>query len=196
MLQHGSCATEGCSPPLRRAAEAPLCGTGIASGRLRSARPAVVREGGTIDSDQTHSRELRHLLPTTVYLLRTSGFAGRGFLVLALLALFVVLARPICDLSHLQGAASHGDAPFVADYFGGEAPSHDDSEPCCTSIDDASLVGGTLAFAPDIKSFSAVPVAQSFSTTYLTRPSVRAAFPPDRPPLSRPYYARSARILI
>lgn len=115
---------------------------------------------------------------------------------LALLALFVVLARPICDISHVQGPASHGHAPAVADNFGDGAANHGEPEPCCETVDDASLVGATAAFALDAKLASVAPLAQNGSARHLGRRSPRAPIPPDRPPLSRPYHARSARLLI
>lgn len=129
-------------------------------------------------------------------LFRNSNQARGAFVALALLALFVVLARPICDVSHAHGAAWHDPTLGVANDFGAQVPGHDDSDSCCSSVDEASLADGAIGFASHIKSPSAVSLAQHSSTSHLSRPSFRASVPPDRPPVTRPYYARSARILI
>ena len=129
-------------------------------------------------------------------LFRNSNQARGAFVALAFLALFVVLARPVCDVSHAHGATWHDQTLGVLNYLGAEAPSHDDSDPCCSSVDEASLVGEVMAFAPDIKSPSVVPFAHYSSESHVSRTSLRTPVPPDRPPVTRPYYARSARILI
>lgn len=128
-------------------------------------------------------------------LLRTSGSARTAFGALAFLALLVVLTRPICDLAHSPGAALHDSGLGAESHFGAQVPSHDDSEPCCASVGEESLAFGSIAFVPDVRSPSAV-LAQYVPTGDVNRVSFRSPRPPDRPPVTRPYYARSARILI
>ena len=124
------------------------------------------------------------------------GAARRLFLALALLALGVVLARPICDASHAKGAPFlEGGLAAAAHYSDGQAAHHDDSDPCCVSVDDASLVVGTTALVSDAKP-PALPMAQASSAWRSTPRSLDPAIPPDQPPMSRPYHARSSRLLI
>lgn len=118
-----------------------------------------------------------------------------GFVVLAFFALMAVLARPICDAAHSPGSALHDSGRAGASYVDAEAAGHDDSETCCTTVDDGSLVVGTILLVPDVRSPSAVALAKAPSTRDLNRPSFRAPLPPERPPITRPYHARSARIL-
>ena len=97
------------------------------------------------------------------------------FVLLALLAVWAVLASPICDA---LGAA-------------GEVHQED----CCASVDDGSPVppaAATFAFEPSV--FAPLPLPRWREWRAVTSPAV--AIPPDHPPLTRPYHARSARILI
>jgi hypothetical protein len=100
---------------------------------------------------------------------------ARGvFGLLALLAVSAALAQAFCDLQDVK--ALH----------------HDD---CC-----ASLEAGVLA----VPSTAAIPTGTPAPVLApaawpLWRPAalmLSAHIPPDRPPLTRPYHARSARILI
>ena len=122
---------------------------------------------------------------------------ARGvFILLALLALLVVLARPICDLSRFQDVASHDGA--LASYSG-ENPSHDDgSEPCCASVEDGSLAVPATAVTGDAKSSAATLPTEISNAAWpaQVRWAAGQLIPPDHPPIWRSYHARSARILI
>lgn len=117
--------------------------------------------------------------------------ARRGFAVLALLALALVLARPICD-AYEVGAGS----PGVGQLAGGEQSNHNDLDPCCASIDDGTPLASVNAASP-AKAPIAVLVLAFHEGTWSSATQVPvAAIPPDCPPLLRPYHARTARILV
>jgi len=117
--------------------------------------------------------------------------------VLALLALSLVLARPICDVYQLQGSSSHSGTSVAANHAHGEASHHEDSEPCCASIEDGTLVVPAAVATPAVKSPASLLVATASLPGWLdATPFPAEAIPPHRPPDSQPYYARSARILI
>jgi hypothetical protein len=127
----------------------------------------------------------------------TLKLARPGFVVFALLALSLVLARPVCDAYHLQGGPSQSGPVADAGHALGEALHHEDSAPCCASLEDGALAVPATVAIPAVK----LPASLLAATASL--PGWRAAtlllaaeIPPDRPPVSRPYYARSARILI
>jgi hypothetical protein len=93
---------------------------------------------------------------------------------LALLAVSAALAGPICDAFELP----------------------DDAHPesCCTSLNDRAPVppvAASFTFEPP----SSVPLPGAWPANWraVTWPGI--AIPADRPQLTRPYYARSARIL-
>ena len=122
--------------------------------------------------------------------------ARRGFVVLALVALFVVLARPLCDAYHWQGLPQSGPA-LAAVHAIGEAPPHGHSELCCASMQDGTLVVPANAVTAAFKSpAAAVPAAVFLPGWRAASFSLTAPLPPDRAPPLRRYYARSARILI
>jgi hypothetical protein len=124
------------------------------------------------------------------------NISRRGFVVLALVALFVVLARPLCDAYHWHGAPQSGPA-IAAVHAIGEAPQHGHSELCCASMQDGTLVGSATVVTAAFKSPAAAVPAAVFLPGWRAAPfSLTAPLPPDRAPLLRPYYARSARILI
>jgi hypothetical protein len=110
-------------------------------------------------------------------LFRMSTTLGKAlFLALALLAVSAVLARPICDLDRPLGKAHHQDDCF------------------------ASFTDATPAVPPDAAIPSAKPpvflaLTATWSPAWREAAWPAAAIPPDRPPLTRPYHARSARIL-
>jgi len=115
----------------------------------------------------------------------------RGFAVLALLALALVLARPICD-AYEMGAGSLG----VGQLAGAEQSNHNDFDPCCTSIDDGTPLASESAASP-AKAPTAVLMFAFHDGTRSSATQVPvAAIPPDRPPLLRAYHARTARILV
>ena len=133
-------------------------------------------------------------LPVTQRLVR------RRFVVFALLALLVVLARPICDAYHvhqLPSSSSQTGPTFVSDHALGNGSHHEDSEPCCASVEDGNLAAPATALAPIVKSPVHLLVATASLPGGLSPGLSRnAAILPERPPHPQPYYARSARILI
>jgi hypothetical protein len=94
---------------------------------------------------------------------------------LTLVAVLVALARPVCEAYDLGGGAhDHGD--------------------CYTPLADGARTELPAAAAEGVKPpFLAASTAQSLRWRAPDRPP--AAIPADRPPISRPYHARSARIL-
>lgn len=66
---------------------------------------------------------------------------------------------------------------------------------CCVSLADDAVHAAAATLAPAPESFP-VPAATA-APCVLLRPAhaTIAAFPPDSPPISRPYHARSARSL-
>jgi len=124
------------------------------------------------------------------------NISRRGFVVLALVALFVVLARPLCDAYHWHGVPQSGAAVAVVHAIG-EAPQQGHSELCCASVQDGTLVGPATAVTAAFKSPpAALPAAVFLPGWRAASFSLTATLPPDRAPLLKPYYARSARILI
>ena len=125
------------------------------------------------------------------------GNARRGIVVFALLALTLVLARPICDVYQLQGSQPHSGHLAAADRAHGDTSHHEDPEPCCASIDDGTVTVLAASAIPEPTSLPPLPAATTSLLNWrATAGSLAAPMPPDRPPDSQPYYARSARILI
>jgi hypothetical protein len=133
-------------------------------------------------------------LPVTQTLVR------RRFVVCALLALIVVLARPICDAYHvhqLPSSSSQTGPTFVSDHAIGNSSHHEDSEPCCAFVEGGNLAAPATALAPVVKSSVHLLVATaSLPGGFSPGLARNAAIPPERPPHPQPYYARSTRILI
>jgi hypothetical protein len=103
-----------------------------------------------------------------------------GLLALAFLALLVVLARPICDAYELGAAtSSHSEG----------------SGPCCASIEDRTGAASSAASLPAVKTSPPLAMVSVVLPAWRSAALVLAA-PPDRPPASRRYHARSARILL
>ena len=120
----------------------------------------------------------------------------RGFVLFALLALSVVMARPICDLHQFQGNSSQSGSVVATGHVLGEAPGHEGSEPCCGSVQDGTLAVLAAAVTPVVKS----PVFLLVATVSLpgwraAASSPAAAILAERSPASQPYHVRSARIL-
>jgi hypothetical protein len=103
---------------------------------------------------------------------------GRGALVLAILALWLVLLRPVC-----AAAEDHDVLPLPSDA-------------CCVSIDDSPSLGTSILKIPDAKSTAiAAPRAAPHLALAISDP-LAGVGPHGRPPFIRlSYYARSARIL-
>jgi hypothetical protein len=116
--------------------------------------------------------------------------ASRAFFLLALLAVAVLLARPICD-AYRSHPGTAEPAVAVADHtVGGE------SELCCEGLDEVAVISastGSADFEDDSTAAAPFDAVPPWRPVYL---AFSPPLPPDRPPISRPYYARSARILI
>jgi hypothetical protein len=96
-------------------------------------------------------------------------------IVLAALALSVLLVQPVC-LTHETDI--------------------DDHAACSASIADAALVDLAAAGLPVAKPSPAVPFAEILPPPWrMAARNTAAATPPDHPPSSPPYHARSARVL-
>lgn len=101
--------------------------------------------------------------------------ARRAFGVLALLAVSTALAQAFCDLQDVK--ALH----------------HDD---CCASLEAATLAVPSTAAVPAAKPPAPVLAPAAWPGWRPAALMLSAQIPPDRPPLTRPYHARSARLLI
>ena len=119
--------------------------------------------------------------------------AAPGFrrlsVVLAFLALLLVLVRPVCAAHEPVQAASGAVHASSVDHS-------DDPEPCCAAFDDGSPIPAVKALFA-----GAEPAGDAIAPTVTARlrldaPSHVAVDPPQRPPRSLPYHARSARLLI
>lgn len=123
--------------------------------------------------------------------------AKRCFVLLALFALSLVLVRPVCDAYRTTGAAAGPVQVVTAQHSADESTYHDDSDPCCDSIETAALVApsgvATVATKPSTVLFAAAPWNADI---FFSLPQRRFTLPPDRPPILAMYYARTARILI
>ena len=126
--------------------------------------------------------------------------ARRGLAALGLLALFVVLTRPICDV--LEASSRHGSfGPVaVAAAATADSPVHHDhgSEPCCSSIQEGSVSVPSLSFATDGKPAPGVTPPPIAAKRWSDGPDLLAgaAISPNPPPVQRSYSARSSRLLI
>ena len=126
----------------------------------------------------------------------TLRLARRGVAVFAFLALFMVLARPICDAYLPHGGPAQSGSIAFAGHASGEPSRQADSRLFCASAEDGRLVQPAAALTP-VKSPAPLPVATASLPGWRTAALARAAaIPPDRPPVTRRYHARSARILI
>jgi len=130
------------------------------------------------------------------------GRAGSGaralFLVLALAALSMLALRPICDVL-VAGPGNARGAAFVAQDADGHthaAHGSDGSAACCTSIGGgaplAPLVLGPATGGSGAQLAFFAAVFFLVGTGFLPFGALRFA---GAPPKTRPYHARSARIL-
>jgi hypothetical protein len=103
-----------------------------------------------------------------------ASFARGIVVLLALLAASAALAGPVCDAFELSGDAH--------------------PESCCESLSDGAPVPPVAApFTVEPPTLVALPGAWPADWRAMTWPTM--AIRAGRPPLTRPYYARSARIL-
>jgi hypothetical protein len=123
----------------------------------------------------------------------TGKSAKRGFIALALVALSLLLARPVCDAI---GGIESPVGPLQVATAAQPGDLHDDSGPCCISVDNGALgaaAGGVSLAGKTPASASGSP----FQLVAAFSPGLRSAtIPPGRPPIFAAYYARTARILI
>lgn len=97
---------------------------------------------------------------------------------LALLAVSAALARPVCELDHVTG-------------------SEPQQQDCCASLDDWMAASAPEPVAPIAEPPAAALVGEAWRPSWRPSPrSLAVNLPSDRPPLSRRYHVRSARILI
>lgn len=124
----------------------------------------------------------------------SKGVLKDAFVFLALSALLLVLARPVCDVLEWHGEESGPSvlASYVADKSG-DHEGHTDL--CCDSIEDGNLAVSASA-APPVER-PAIPAAAIVAPAAPVAVHTYVAWlPPDTPPISRPYHVRTARLLI
>lgn len=123
--------------------------------------------------------------------------ARHGFALLALLALSLVIARPICDAYSASGGTAQPVQVEASDHSGHDHSRDGEPGPCCSSIDDASLLSSAVTVPAAAQPSAFVLVAAGSLQPWSAVADRRIALePPDRPPLSRSYQARTARLLI
>ena len=125
----------------------------------------------------------------------SKGVLKDAFVFLALSALLLVLARPVCDVLEWHGAQDAGPSG-LASYVADESGHHEGhTDPCCDSIEDGNLAVSASA-APPVER-PAIPAAAIVAPARPVAVLTHVAWlPPDTPPISRPYHVRSARLLI
>ena len=117
--------------------------------------------------------------------------ASRALFLFALVAVFVVLAGPVCDVHRLQGSLPQAAVTLAAGHVavGAEAGS------CCAELGAVPLIAATTWTEALDESSTAVPPA--WAPPWRSQAlALSTPLPPDRPPIVKPYYARSARMLI
>jgi len=122
----------------------------------------------------------------------------RGILFLALLAMSVLVARPVCDAFELIPAAPHSGAVDFASH-GGDPLHHSGHEvACCASLSQAVAVSTALTSV-----IETTKVTIAISDHPVTQPALRVPeagtlphFRQQNPLPPAAYHARSARILV
>jgi hypothetical protein len=97
------------------------------------------------------------------------------FAALAFFAVSAALAKSVCD-PHPQGAVAH--------------------EACCASLADGAAVVPDDTLAAFSKAHTGMPAPTAALAPWAQTQRRTVELPPERPPVSRPFFARSARILI
>lgn len=124
----------------------------------------------------------------------SKGVLKDAFVFLALSALLLVLARPVCDVLEWHDAEESGPSG-LASYVADESGHHEGhTDPCCDSIEDGNLAVSASA-APPVER-PAIPAAIVAPARPVAVHTHVAWLPPDTPPISRPYHVRTARLLI
>ena len=108
---------------------------------------------------------------------------------LAFLALLFILVRPVCDGHEPVQWGMGGVHASTADHS-------EDPEPCCASLDDGLPVPPVKTIATGGKPAGETVAPPAFVRVTVDPPSHAAVDPPQRPPRSLPYHARSTRLLI
>jgi hypothetical protein len=120
----------------------------------------------------------------------------RAFVALALVALSLVLAQPICDAYERPSAASQSAPLAAVEHDAGEPARHsNETGPCCASVDEAVPVASAIPLPSAAKAALLIPTVPS-ARWPLVAGRRAAVDPPQPPPRSLSYHARSARILI
>lgn len=121
----------------------------------------------------------------------------RGVVALALLALSVVMARPICDAYALGTSASQPAPEAAAQHGAGGAAHHSgDSGTCCDAVSGTELVVTAFAAPVGKEATSVVLVRSAFAAAWPAVPGRRVVrHAPQAPPRTLAYHIRSARIL-
>jgi hypothetical protein len=114
----------------------------------------------------------------------------RSFVALALLALFAVLLRPVCDALDLEMPGAGSGAEVIAsDHHSSE------STVCCTTLDGKALIASSSG-GSDVKPSLGVPQTPT-SAMFPPAPLRFAPVDPAQPPpRGLRYHARTARILV
>lgn len=122
----------------------------------------------------------------------------RGFAAFVLLALFVVLARPACDVLQVAGDyRSFAVVGIATAAAAGQFDQHDDESGCCSSVHEAGLTPSFLWLPPAEKyAMAAIAPAAVFSPWAEPASVAGRGIPRVRPPIQRPYHVRSLRLLI
>jgi hypothetical protein len=117
----------------------------------------------------------------------------KGLFALAFVAVFSVLAQPVCAALELRLPAFHtSQASHPLDPGSGEGtPCCAEVEPSVLALSSASVSAKSAAFAAQGAALLPSAVVPRANAAPLAPPALASAAPP--PPLS--YYARSARIL-
>jgi hypothetical protein len=137
-----------------------------------------------------------HLMSSVLHSLTSGKTVRRSFVAVALAALSLMLARPICDAYEQPSAAPRSMALAAVEHAAGESVPHsNESGPCCTSVDEATLTASKIPVPAAAKAILSIPTGPSARWPSVV--SHRAAVDPPGPtPRSLPYHARSARILV
>jgi hypothetical protein len=127
---------------------------------------------------------------------RSGKAVRRGFVALALVALSLVLARPVCDAYEWLSAISQATPIAAIEHAAGESVPHSEkSSLCCVSVDDGALVASAIPVPTAPKASFLISAVQP--TLWPLAVAHRAAVdPPETSRRSLPYHARSARILV
>jgi hypothetical protein len=107
----------------------------------------------------------------------------------AFLALLVILVRPVCEAHEPLQSGAGAVYAITVDHS-------DESQPCCALLDDGSPVPVVKAVLAGANPSGETVAPPATARQRLDPPRYVALDPPQRPPRSLSYHARSTRILI